>query len=94
MQISTISQLSAGIHTPAEAPLPRPVPEDQRTLIHAIHAANAAQLFGQDNELTFVFDRDTKRAIVRMVNRETHEIVDQIPEEYVLRLAEQLKTPD
>jgi uncharacterized FlaG/YvyC family protein len=28
---------------------------------------------------------------VRIVNRETGELVDQIPEEYVLQLAEELK---
>jgi uncharacterized FlaG/YvyC family protein len=65
--------------------------EEQRKLIHAVKAVNATDLFGQDNELTFVLDRNTRRAVVRIVNRETREVVEQIPSEYVLRMAEELK---
>jgi uncharacterized FlaG/YvyC family protein len=42
-------------------------------------------LFGHDNELTFVLDRASRRAVVRIVNRDTHEVIQQIPAEYVLR---------
>jgi uncharacterized FlaG/YvyC family protein len=73
------------------AVVPEPVVDDQRTLIHAVKAVNAAELFGQDNELTVVLDRGTGRAVVRIVNRETGEVVDQIPAEYILRMAEELK---
>ncbi len=51
---------------------------------------NAAELLGQDNELSFVVDRNTRRAVVRIVNRETREVIRQIPDEYVLRLAEEI----
>ena len=52
---------------------------------------NAAELFGQDYELSFVLDRKTRGAIVRIVKRESGEVVAQIPADYVLRLAENLK---
>ena len=59
-----------------------------RQLIQAVQAVNAAELFGQDSELTFALERGTHRAVIRIVNRKTKEILRQIPAEYVLRVAE------
>jgi flagellar protein FlaG len=63
---------------------------EQRELIQAIKALNGSEMLGQNNELTFSLDRGTHRAVVKIVNRETNEVVRQIPPEVVLRLAEQL----
>lgn len=60
-------------------------------LIEAVKAINRAELFGFDNELTFVMDPDTHRPIMRIINRDTREVVRQLPSEYVLRLARDLK---
>jgi uncharacterized FlaG/YvyC family protein len=75
---------------PVESPQPRPLDDNQRSLIQAVGAVNGAELFGSRNELTFVFDRATHRTLVRIVDRETHEVVDQIPAESVLKLAEEI----
>jgi len=91
MDVSSINPLAANLGAHAEPAAPRLPVEDQRALIQAVHAVNAAELFGQNNELTFILDRAARRAVVRIVNRETHEVVDQIPAEYVLRMAEELK---
>ncbi len=64
--------------------------KEQRVLIHAVRAVNAAASFGDDNELTFYFDRSTRKALVRIVNKETREVVRQIPSETVLRIAQEL----
>ena len=64
---------------------------EHRELIQAVKALNATELFGQDHELTFVLDRETHRPLVRIINRKTHEVVRQIPPEYALRMAEDLK---
>jgi len=64
---------------------------ENRDLIRAVKALNATELFGQDNELTFVLDRETRRPLVRIVNRETKEVIRQIPPEYILRMAEDMK---
>ena len=69
----------------------RPVPQDQRDLIHAIKAVNAAELFGQDNQVTFLLDRNTHKPVVRIVSKSTREVVAQIPTESVLRMAEEIK---
>lgn len=86
MNISSINPVQAA----AEPAAPRPIHQDQRELVHAIKAVNGAELFGQDNELSFIMDRPTRRMVVRIVNRTTGDVVDQIPEQYVLNLAAQL----
>jgi uncharacterized FlaG/YvyC family protein len=75
---------------PIETPIARVATPEERTLIQAVHAVNAAEYFGQDKELSFVVDRKTRRAVVRIVNRETREVVKSIPDESVLRLAEKI----
>lgn len=76
--------------SPVQSP-PAEQVQDRRDLIQAVRAVNASEMFGQDNELTFVLDRETKRTVVRIVSRKTGEVVQQIPPEYVLRIAEQIK---
>ncbi len=61
----------------------------QRELIKAVKALNGTELFGYNSELTFVFDRETHRALVRVVDKRTREIILQIPDEDVLRMAKE-----
>ena len=56
-------------------------------LIQAVHAVNAAELFGKDTELTFSLDRTSRRALIRLVNRRTGKEIRRIPAEELLRLA-------
>jgi uncharacterized FlaG/YvyC family protein len=91
MDILSINNHPGAVSAPAEVRSVNPAPQDQRELIQAIHAINATDLLGQDNELTFILDRASRRTIVRIVNRDTHEVIQQIPAEYVLRLAEEIK---
>jgi len=73
------------------APVASMTPEmvaQQRDIIQAVKAINKSEMFGQDAELTFQLDRGTKRPVVRLVDRETKEVIRQIPPEYLLRLAE------
>jgi uncharacterized FlaG/YvyC family protein len=87
-----------GVHSVGQAvpaalsPVPVENLAERRELIHAVKALNAAEAFGDKNQLTFALDRETHRAVVRIVNRNTNELVRQIPPEYVLRMAEDLKT--
>ena len=64
---------------------------ENREIIQAVRAVNASANLGDNNELTFSLDRQTRRPVIRIVNRETNEVVLQIPNEQVLRLAEDLK---
>jgi len=56
-----------------------------------VKAVNASGMFGTNSELTFVLDRETRRPVVRIVDRDTNELIRQIPPEYLLRIAEDLK---
>jgi flagellar protein FlaG len=64
-----------------------------REVIQAVRAVNASGNLGR-NELTFSLDPHTRRPVITIVNRDTNEVVDQIPNDQVLRLAEDLKQPD
>ncbi len=67
-------------------------PAPQRAeLIQAVKTVNESNTLGENNELTFVLDRATHRTLTRIIDRRTQEVVMQIPPEYVLRLAEQIK---
>jgi uncharacterized FlaG/YvyC family protein len=78
---------------PVAAPAPA-APEqaaENRDLVQAVKAVNASASLGDNNELTFQLDRNTRLPIIRIVNRKTNEVVQQIPPEYVLRLAKELR---
>jgi uncharacterized FlaG/YvyC family protein len=62
----------------------------QRDLIKAVKALQSADLFGDDRELTFVLDRVTHRALVRIVDSRTREVILQVPAEQVLQMAKDM----
>ncbi len=86
-----------GVNGLGQAPVSAPTPvtpeqlAENRDLVQAVKALNAAASFGENNELTFLLDRNSRLPVIRIVNRKTNELVDQIPPEYVLRLAEELR---
>jgi uncharacterized FlaG/YvyC family protein len=77
----------------AMAPVSTPpeVVAQNRELIQAVKSVNSAEHFGPDSELTFLLDRHTQRPIMRVVDRRTKEVIQQIPPEYVLELAKMSK---
>jgi uncharacterized FlaG/YvyC family protein len=79
---------------PAHAPAPvEPLDHNSqaRDIVQAVKALNGTEMFGPENELRFQKDPQTQRMVVRLVNRKTKEVVNQVPPEYVLRLAEQAR---
>ena len=63
----------------------------RRELVKAVNAVNKAEIYGSGKELTYSIDRDTKRLVTKLVDKNTGEVVDQFPAEYVLRLAEEYR---
>ena len=61
---------------------------EQSRLIHAVQSVNQSGVFGSSEELVFSMDQSSGRPVVRLINRETREVVRQIPPEYLLRLSE------
>ena len=87
MDISSIRAIAAV----SEKSQPQLAPEEvseRRELLRAAGVINASESLGTNNELVFVVDRITHKAIMRVIDRKTKEVVMQLPAEYVLRLAE------
>jgi uncharacterized FlaG/YvyC family protein len=61
--------------------------QERQELIQTVKAVNAAELFGPENEVTFVMDRHTRKPVVRIVNRDTREVVQEIPPKSLMQLA-------
>ena len=57
-------------------------------------AINAAELYGEDSELAFVLDRRTRRALIRLVDRKTKQVLRELPSDLVLSLAESVAPDD
>ncbi len=63
----------------------------RRQLLQAIKTVNESGQLGR-NQIVFMVDSQTHRPIIQVEDRETHEVVLQIPPEYVLRLAQDAPT--
>lgn len=70
------------------APLSAQQRAEQQEIIHAVESVNKMHLLGEFTELTFTFDRTSRKPILKIVDTRTKEVVQQIPAEYVLRLAQ------
>lgn len=78
----------------AAAPSPASMSTEQQArnmdLVNAVHAVNAAELYGEGSELALVLDRHRKRALVRLVDRKTSQVIREVPADQVLSLADSL----
>ena len=89
MDITAINRGDVGLHAPTPvAPVDKSA--EHRQVVQAVKAVNGTEMFGPENELQFQRDATTKRMVVKVVNRKTREVLSQIPQEYVLRLSEDL----
>jgi|SRR5580698_8735958 uncharacterized FlaG/YvyC family protein len=85
-----ISSTSPSVDTlPHSSQLSAAETAQRRQLIQAAKTVNESGLFDK-NQIVFAVDRITHRPVIRIENRETHEVVQQLPVEYVLELAEGL----
>jgi len=89
MNISSIGSSAAYLNAGAQPAESRQPTDEQKALIKAVKAVNAAELFGQENETTYIIDRAAKIAVVRVVNKQTGEVVQQIPTQQLLKMAEE-----
>jgi uncharacterized FlaG/YvyC family protein len=90
MDVNALSRVTQG--APASAiPVAVDSAAQNRQVVQAVKALNKSEMFGSDNGLEFERDPESKRWVVKVVNRTTGDVVSQIPPEYVLRLADDLK---
>lgn len=97
MEVRSLNQYAPPAADPAgtrNSPTVDPV--DRRELVKAVRKLEKASLedgnslFGARNEMRFQVDRDTKRTVIKIVSRQTGEVVQQFPAEEVLRMAARL----
>jgi flagellar protein FlaG len=83
---------SIGVSTAVSSPTPvngKDVPV--REVVTAVNEVNKSELMGEGRQLTFTRDPETRRPVIQIVDQNTGEVLDQIPSETVLELAQQLK---
>jgi flagellar protein FlaG len=89
MDVTAVNRIAQAAPT---APVTPPDPgANAADVVQAVKALNQTEMFGQENELQFQRDQASRRMVIQVVNRKTHEVISQVPPEYVLRLAEDLK---
>jgi len=76
-------------HNSSEAPVPEQAVRNRETA-RAVQTINDQEVFGPTSELRFAIDRQTGRSLIRIVDRATNEVLNQLPPEEVLRLAASL----
>ncbi len=91
MDISSIGKGLPPVAAPTNVAAPPQDLRDRLALIQAVRAVNEAALYGQRSELAFSVDRETRKSVVRIIDKKTREVIEQIPSEQVLRLAEELR---
>ena len=92
MEISAINRTDPALPVTAVS-VPSEIASQNREVVQAVKALNGSEMFGQDEELDFQMDSATKRLVVQVINRNTKEVISQVPPEYVLRMAQNLKSP-
>jgi len=90
MEISAINRTDAALPVAALS-VPSEIANQNRELIQSVRAVNGSELLGQNEELSFQMDSATKRLVVQVINTNTKEVISQLPPEYVLRMAQDLK---
>jgi uncharacterized FlaG/YvyC family protein len=98
MQISSVQSVSpqfttdrADTSSMSETIQDRTRQDRTRALATATKIVNESGQIGSDRELTIALDRNSGQAVIRLIDRQTREVVQQIPEERVLRMAEEFK---
>lgn len=84
-----ITSLSPSVSHQGSAPVSTQEAAQRRQLLQAAQSVNDSGILG-NNQLVFMLDRQTHRAVIRVVDRNTQQVVSQIPPDYLLRLAQDL----
>ena len=70
-----------------------PRPEDvaaNRRVVASVQALNEAGAAGEGREFSYTRDPQTKRPVIRIMDSNTGDVIDQIPSEYAVKLAQEL----
>jgi len=90
-----ISPVASSTSAPQPSPAPPTVSQEDRqatlAVAKAVQKLNAAGFAGDGREITFSFNPETRRPIVKVVDADTREVLEQWPTESLLHQAESLE---
>lgn len=87
MRIGLVPAIDLGINSSQDS---LKIQAENFEVIRAVRAINASGNLGDSRELVFSLDRQTRRPVIKIVDRTTKDVVRHIPNERVLQLAEDL----
>lgn len=90
MVISPVGSSTPQPPLPATTPVDPKVAANNRVLSEAVKTLNEAGAAGGSHQFSIAIDPATREAVVRIVDSATNELVEQLPSEYILRVAQQL----
>jgi uncharacterized FlaG/YvyC family protein len=91
MSVSHPGQVSPAV---PDTRSPNPLTENQ-ALVQAVQGMNDSQLSGEDGEWTLAIDQQTRLPVIRIISRQTDQVVMQLPAEYILQLQQLMQSrPD
>jgi hypothetical protein len=88
--VTEIQRAQAAMGLPVVPEPPVAIPDQ----VAAVEAANQMELMGQGSELSFRFDRKTRRPVIEVLDKTTGEVIRQIPPEYLVRVMQNLLKND
>ena len=91
MRIGPVPAIDLGINSSQDS---IKIQAENFEVIRAVRAINASGTLGENHELVFSLDLQSRRPVIKIINRTTHEVVRQIPNVRVLQLAEDLADLD
>ncbi len=90
MDVNALSRITQAAPV-AATPVSLDAASQNRQVVQAVKALNKSEMFGEENGLEFQKDPDSKRWVVKVVNKTTGDVISQVPAEYLLRLADDLE---
>jgi uncharacterized FlaG/YvyC family protein len=90
MEIGPLNRVSSSPLIYA-SPVLKEEPAKTQEIVMAVRALNRSEFAGKDRHWTFQSDPKTHQVVVRIVDRTSGDVIDQIPNDQVLRLAAELK---
>lgn len=90
MDISPINSVGAGAPV-SNISAPRVHDQATRQVVTAVREVNKSELMGEGRQLTFSRDPQTRQPVIKVVDQNTGDVIEQLPSEVVLRMAQNLK---
>jgi flagellar protein FlaG len=88
MEVGKVDSYPQWAVVSAPAPVSSEIRAEQDKLIQAVRSVNESMLPGDNREMTYSVDPATRRIVFKLIDKETQDVIRQVPPEYLLRLAE------